>query len=257
MADTLKEPKSIMGRVALTVRGQRLDVEVRIPDGKLPLSAMLPVFRSVAENFVDMGVAGEAKAGRNVSCQKGCGACCRQLVPISAIEAREVAKVVERMPPGRKAVIEQRFADARQKLADAEMLDPLLHPDLYSDEQMRALGRQYFRLGIPCPFLEDESCSIYPDRPITCREYLVTSPAINCAAPTPETVKVVPLVAGPVWAAVARLEPEKNSRFIRWVPLILALEFAESAEPPPTARAGKEWVEEFFRRITRDGKARM
>ena len=41
---------------------------------------------------------------------------------------------------------------------------------------MRILGREYFQLGIPCPFLEEESCSIYHDRPITCREYLVTSP---------------------------------------------------------------------------------
>src|SRR2546423_12084461 len=190
MADSSRQVKSITGRVALTVRGQRLDVEVRIPDGKLPVAQMLPVFRSVAENFVDMGVAKEKKAGRTVSCQKGCGACCRQLVPISAIEAREVAKVVERMPPKRKEMILRRFAEAREKLADAEMLDPLLHPDHYGDDQMRALGREYFNLGIPCPFLEDESCSIYLDRPITCREYLVTSPATNCAAPTPETVKV-------------------------------------------------------------------
>ena len=254
MADSSRQLKSITGRVALTVRGQRLDVEVRIPDGKLPVAQMLPVFRSVAENFVDMGVAEEKKAGRTVSCQKGCGACCRQLVPISAIEAREVAKVVERMPPERKEIILRRFAEAREKLADAEMLDPLLHPDHYGDDQMRALGREYFNLGIPCPFLEDESCSIYLDRPITCREYLVTSPAANCAAPTPETVKVVPLVAGPVWAAVARLEPEKGNRFIKWVPLILALEFAASAEVEPAARTGKEWTEEFFRRITRDGK---
>jgi Fe-S-cluster containining protein len=36
---------------------------------------------------------------------------------------------------------------------------------------------------MPCPFLEDESCSIHPDRPLVCREYLVTSPAELCAGP--------------------------------------------------------------------------
>jgi len=61
-------------------------------------------------------------------------------------------------------------------------------------------------------------------------------------------------VAGPIWPAVARLEPEKGSRFIRWVPLILALEFAADAEPEPPAKTGKEWTEEFFRRISRDEK---
>src|SRR2546429_9274647 len=110
MAESSSQRKSVTGRVALTVRGQRLDVEVRIPDGKLPVAQMLPVFRSVAENFVEMGVAEEKKAGRTVSCQKGCGACCRELVPISAIEAREGAKVVGRMPPGRKDTILTRCA---------------------------------------------------------------------------------------------------------------------------------------------------
>ena len=74
MAEASTQRKSITGRVALTVRGHRLDVEVTIPEGKLGVAQMLPVFRSVAENFVDMGVAEEGKAGRTVSCQKGCGA---------------------------------------------------------------------------------------------------------------------------------------------------------------------------------------
>src|SRR5205085_395175 len=147
----------------------------------------------------------------------------------------------------------ERFAQAREKLADAEMLDALLHPDLYGDEHMRVLGREYFKMGISCPFLENEACSIYPDRPITCREYLVTSPAVNCSAPTPESVRVVPMLGGAVWTALARLEDE--SRFIRWVPLIVALEYAASAEADPDAREGKEWIQEFFRLIAREPKS--
>src|SRR5439155_2933369 len=150
--------------------------------------------------------------------------CVRQLVPNSAIEAQEIASLVDRMPPERKKTILARFEHARKKLDEAEMLDPLRHPDQFTDEHMRLLGREYFSLGIACPFLEDEACSIYADRPITCREYLVTSPAVNCAAPTAETVSMVPLPAGPIWTAVARLEQQPGSRFIRWVPLILALE---------------------------------
>jgi Fe-S-cluster containining protein len=161
------------------------------------------------------------------------------------------------MPPERQEIILERFAAAREKLADAEMLDPLLHPDLYGDEQMRSLGREYFKLGISCPFLEDESCSIYLDRPITCREYLVTSPAVNCSAPSPQTVQVVPMLAGAVWTAVARLEEDQDSRFIRWVPLILALEFAASAEADPRPREGKDWIQEFFRLVAREPKGQQ
>ena len=250
----LREQPAIMAHVALTIRGRRIEMDMGIPPGDRRPSEMLPLFRSVAEAMIDMSVGEEREAGRKVSCRKGCGACCRQLVPISAIEAREIAKVIDRMPPARKQAILARFAAARKKLAEAEMLDPLRHPDQFTDEHMRLLGREYFSLAIACPFLEDEACSIYADRPITCREYLVTSPSEYCADPTAETVSMVPLPAGPVWTSVARLEQERGSRFIRWVPLILALEFASRAQPEPPARPGTEWAQEFFRRFAREVK---
>src|SRR5436190_21620887 len=143
MAQHPGQSKSVTATVALTIRGKRFEMKIGVPAGNLLASEMLPMFRSVAESFVNMGIAEEEKAGRKVSCQKGCGACCRQLVPISAIEARLVAKVVASMPPERRATVLRRFADARAKLEEAEMLDPLLHPDLYSDEQTRAIGRDY------------------------------------------------------------------------------------------------------------------
>jgi Fe-S-cluster containining protein len=250
MAETSSNHPLMEATVGLTIRGRRFDMKLGVPAGQLTPNQMLPLFRHVAEGFLDVGVSDEESEGRHVSCKKGCGACCRQLVPVSAIEAREVARVVDEMPPERKAVILQRFANARAKLEEAGMLQSLLHPDQSSDEQMRNLGREYFKLGIACPFLEDESCSIYLDRPITCREYLVTSPAENCAVPTPETVKLVPLPAGRVWTAVARLEEQQGSRFIRWVPLIVALEFAQRDHVEMPRRSGQQWTEEFFRRIT-------
>jgi hypothetical protein len=88
---------------------------------------------------------------------------------------------------------------------------------------------------VTCPFLEDESCSIHVDRPIACREYLVTSPAVHCQDPSAETIERVEMPKS-VWNAVARLDPvAPSSRFIRWVPLILALEWAEAhpEEAPP------------------------
>jgi Fe-S-cluster containining protein len=249
MPDNHSNSPAMQATVGLTINGRRFDMNISVPPGQLSINQMLPLFRHVAEGFLDVGVADEAAAGREVSCKKGCGACCRQLVPISAIEATEVAGVVDRMPEERKKVILERFADARRRLEEVGMLEPLLHPDQFSDEHMRNLGREYFKFGIPCPFLEEESCSIYLDRPITCREYLVTSPAENCAAPTPETIKMVPLPAGRVWTSVARLEQQQGSRFIRWVPLIVALDFAGRDQPQTPRRTGREWTEEFFRRL--------
>jgi hypothetical protein len=61
------------------------------------------------------------------------------------------------------------------------------------DSQFDELGHLYFEPAIACPFLEDESCSIHPDRPLACREYLVSSPASACAHPSPESIERVDL----------------------------------------------------------------
>src|SRR3954470_18777770 len=98
MGDPAGKTTSVSGRVALTIRGKRLEMDFAVPEGPVEITDMLPAFRSVAGKFVDLSIAEEARVGRNVSCQKGCGACCRQLVPISMTEARDLARLVDEMP---------------------------------------------------------------------------------------------------------------------------------------------------------------
>jgi hypothetical protein len=112
------------------------------------------------------------------------------------------------------------------------------------------VGMGYFDRGIPCPFLEEESCSIYGVRPLVSREVLVTSPAEHCACPRAGTVKRVkmPLKA---WTAMAAFdEVPAGARYIRWVPLILAPEWAEAHPEEQPQRPGPELPEGFFERLT-------
>src|SRR5262249_40316677 len=113
-----------------------------------------------------------------------------QLVAISVVEAESLARLVDRLPPERQAIIRRRFADAVRTMEEVGLLDPADPPgdrsmvavDQGSPEAtVREVGRRYFAMQVPCPFLEDESCGIHPDRPLVCREYHVTSPAENCS----------------------------------------------------------------------------
>jgi Fe-S-cluster containining protein len=236
-------------RLELKIAGQPVQMAMDVPTGRVKEREMIPVFRDVAEKVVDLAVKGVEAKGEHVSCQKGCGACCRQLVPIAEMEARQLLDLVADLPEPRRSEVRARFAEARRRLEEAGMLDKLLHPEQFSDHELRPLGVEYFHLGIPCPFLEDESCSIHPERPISCREYLVTSPAENCARPSPETVRCVPL-PGKVSSALYRLQVDPTSRFVRWVPLVLALEWAESHPDEPPRRPAQELLREFFQRLT-------
>jgi Fe-S-cluster containining protein len=165
-------------------------VSVPIPATPATLLDLLPSARELTNQLTALTVDASRAAGRDISCRAGCGACCRQLVAISIVEAESLARLVESMPAERQAIVRQRFADAVRTMETMGLLDPA-HPagdraivaiDQGSPEvTRREAGRRYFAMQVPCPFLEDESCGIHPERPMVCREYHVTSPAENCS----------------------------------------------------------------------------
>ena len=235
--------------VRFAISGRRVELEAEAPDGPTPPAALLPLFRAVAEQVVRFAVDDARAVGQEVSCRAGCGACCRQLVPVSPTEARLLADLLDSLPEARRALLGERFAEARTKLAEAGLLERLEHPDRFPDADLHELGLDYFAAGVACPFLEDESCSIYAERPIACREYLVTSPPERCARPAQGGVEMLRL-SGKASHAASRLEEgSPGGRFIPWVPLVLAPEWAAAHPEPPPLRSGPELLREFFSRL--------
>lgn len=232
-------------RVGMKVWDDEVEMEMSLPAAPTRLASLLPVFQKVADGLVDLAAERVRAEGRVISCKKGCGACCRQLVPISEVEARHIGRLVDELPEPRRSEIRSRFAQARERLAEAGLLSKLENRENFVEREFSPFGLEYFHLGIPCPFLEEESCSIHADRPISCREYLVTSPAVNCADPKPGTIDQVELPAK-VWTALARADATgPRGRFIPWVPLILAPSWASAFPDASTPRP----VEEVFRGV--------
>ena len=144
------------------------------------------------------------------------------------------ARLVAAMPEARAVVIRERFAAALTRLEAAGLLSPHEAPGnraLVVGETddaavaRRNLGRRYFVLKIACPFLENESCSIHPDRPMVCREYHVTTPAADCADLYDKEVRRVepPLRMGEV---LARTFAKVAAAETYMVPLVLSLEWS-------------------------------
>jgi Fe-S-cluster containining protein len=244
-------PKEITANVELGLPGGTLRCRLTVPFGMTSPVALLPVFRALAENIVSVAVSEQEAEGKKITCKKGCGACCRQLVPVSASEARRIRDYLEEMPEPRRSELKGRFAAAREALREAEMLPRLACGEGLSREEMFSLGLDYFHLGIPCPFLEEESCSIYDERPISCRQYLVTSPAKNCAEPTRGKVAVVPL-PGIVSSALMHSELSRGSSTDRWLTLTLAPEWADAHPDLPRSRPGPELLRDVFEALTGD-----
>ena len=240
----------------MAVGGVPVKISLEVPSGAVRPRELLPVFRAVAETVVRRGVEEATRGGGTVSCRKGCGACCRQLVPLAPVEAAAIAHLVDALPEPRREAVRQRFREARARLAAeglAERLGGTSGPS--SHEEVQELGLAYFRLGIPCPFLEDESCSIHPDRPIACREYLVTSPASECSRPSAAGVRTVPVGRG-AWLAVGAAMAPPGTRRTPWVALTLALapELSEASSQLDEPRPAEEVVEAFLRQLGSPGR---
>jgi hypothetical protein len=95
---------------------------------------------------------------------------------------------------------------------------------------------------VACPFLEDEACSIHADRPLSCREYLVTSPPELCAALSPGIEKAT-LEARP---SLALLDADLRDG---WLPLVLSLVQDAQAPPSPRDRPAAEILRDVIARL--------
>ena len=105
-----------------------VEVKFTVPEEACLPEALLPDVQTLANQVAALAETRVRQSGRKISCKAGCGACCRQLVPISPTEARHLAALVEAMPPERAAEIRKRFGEALFRI-DAAGLPPRGHPD--------------------------------------------------------------------------------------------------------------------------------
>jgi Fe-S-cluster containining protein len=257
MADDAQNSEMVTIGVELVSADWKLRTAVAAPAGPTRLVQLLPLAHGLADAVTGMAVRAVEKQGQKITCKKGCGACCRSLVPISAAEARGLRELVENLPEPRRSHVLARFAEALRRLDQAGLLDKLRAREQWTDAEQKQIEVDYFLQRVACPFLENEACSIYGERPATCREFLVTSPAEKCALPTNDEVHVVKLPFR-VMSALARFDPlPPPAERIRWVPLVLALEWAAEHPQEAPPRPGPELVRELFQHVADRENARL
>jgi Fe-S-cluster containining protein len=228
-------PASADIRIHLQTASWATQSTLTLPDAPAPLETWLPFLQALASQVSQSASDAAADAGRQVSCTKGCAACCRQLVAISLVEARALAELVAEMPLARQRAIRARFAAALHRLEESGLLAadhsaPSGEFPLAETEQQR-LAAAWFTLQIACPFLEDEACGIYEDRPLVCREHQVTSHPAACSRLFREPVDRIELPVR-LGAALARAAERVTGAATAMIPLPMSLQL-----PPEVDRA--------------------
>jgi Fe-S-cluster containining protein len=205
--------------VALTTPSGVLRGKVSVDTGPMRLAELVPTACELTNVLVGQAAQREQKAGRQISCRTGCGACCRQMVAISPPEAFYMMDMLDSFVSSHRAEVMERIERIVNELERQQMIDELMNPQ-YSDDAILPIARKYFLLGMPCPFLVDESCSIHPHRPVVCREYNVTSPAELCVDPLMNDISKVPMPL-PLTVPLARLTAELMGTPPRLIPIPL------------------------------------
>jgi Fe-S-cluster containining protein len=220
-------------------------IALRIKTAPMQLVELVGLANVLTNVVTDAAVAASAAAGKQASCRAGCGACCRQLVPLSIPEALHVARVLADLEEDADSA-RARFEQTSGELERHHLIDGLMNPRMRPDDDSLPIARDYFALGLSCPFLVDGSCSIHPLRPVRCREYSVTTPAEQCVDPYRHGVDVIPMPMS-LTVVLTRLTAELTQQPPRLVPLPLAPKWADRhAELAARTWPGFELVTRFL-----------
>lgn len=221
-------------KLHLRVLGADHTIDARVRVGRARVMELLPPARAISEGLSKIAVAHEAAEGRCVSCREGCSACCHHLIPIAPLEAARLAEVVEALPKERRREVKKRFEKAVIRMEKAGLLDPrrrrgeaaLLSTKTDPTEAWEDASGRYFAASIACPLLESDRCAAYAERPMVCREYMVTTPAERCASlggdvrDVPRPVRMSEVMTDATNALCDRED--------KGIPLAMALEWAQA-----------------------------
>ena len=215
-------------KFSLALAGGQLSVTTLVPAGPSNLVQILPLLQGLDDTFIDDVSSDLAASGQPISCKQGCAHCCYQAVPISLVEAEALAEWIRTLPADQQQELARRFRETLLNLSAAGLTESMAHEDWHSPtEAALNLALDYLYQRIPCPFLEDGSCSIYPIRPFACREYLVTSAPEHCFDPSTLQVKGVPLPRS-FFPMLKQISAEGDETARGWIPLVFLLNWMEA-----------------------------
>lgn len=170
-------------RVHLPVLGRTQAFEIPFEPGPTTLVQSLDAARALAAQALTAAV---QVSGKAPTCSAGCAACCRHLVMLTLPEAQALASAIVALAEPRRSEVRRRFASALKKAEVGGIFGPrgerrfLVSEASGEAEVASDVARRYFALGIACPLLEREACTMYELRPLACREHNVSSDPKHC-----------------------------------------------------------------------------
>jgi Fe-S-cluster containining protein len=235
--------ESVDGTFVVKTGGEIRRLRVSVPRGPVAFRALLPAVRVLVDGSVALASQSAERQGAPISCKPGCCACCYYSPMLSPAEARTIAALVEALAEPRRSEVISRFEQAMNRLRSTGLLQRYEQTRRVASDGSSRAGYagwhdDYLRLEIACPFLDDKRCSIYAERPMVCRNYLVRNDPTECGriGGVLDRVSVQPSVARAAWV----LGQEDAVR--RSIMLVAALEWAATTLESGQRATGIQWL---------------
>jgi hypothetical protein len=162
--------------------GRRAFPRTLTPDDAVAITGEL---HETLDGGAEVRATAARNAGRPLACARGCTGCCEEMVMVFRPEALRIARWLE-LPENaatRQAFLEA-YAAWKQKVGDAPQR---LSAVFASGDEAghRRLHLEVWRQRILCAFNQGGACTIYPVRPLLCRNAHAVGTAEHCYADDP------------------------------------------------------------------------
>lgn len=237
----LEETKNSCGfeivELEIDILGKAVYFRIGIADNQARLSDIVPLARTISTKQALTVLDSLSMNGQSVPCCKGCSACCNYLIPLSVPEVFCLREELLAMSADYSNRILQSCLDTAKRLLDNK---PPIFSSKTSSKSARSrigrIGKWYAGLKLACPFLSDRLCILYEQRPIACREHIVTGSSVSCKIGQRGEPNVVPIPVS-ILEAVCQLTAELEN--LDKEAIMMPLAFAWAGDNLP--RADRTW----------------
>ncbi len=222
-----------------SILDKKIELDVELSKAQSRLSDIVPTARIICQKIIDTVIENAHVKNENIPCCKGCSACCSHyLVPLSVPEVFRLREDISFLPVSMRKSIWKNNVKAAHKILESKPPELFFEqPDVLENNQvdLYSLSNWYSNLNIVCPFLSNDLCSIYEQRPLACREHFIEGSATACSGGHAEATVIDIPIQMPV--ALGKLASELERTDTEAIILPLALIWSEDNY----GRAEKTW----------------
>ncbi len=177
----------------LDLLGKPIQLDIALSQSRAKLSDIVPLARVLSSKFAIMTLEQIRKDGETIGCCKYCSVCCKYLVPLSIPEAFRLNDEIMALPEQFRQQFTHSFVDAAEKILSKENEDFDLNESSVNQLQLKQISKWYSALQLSCPLLFDDLCTLYEQRPLACREHIVTGSADLCHLDSAGEPRIAPM----------------------------------------------------------------